>query len=145
MEVVDEVQKFFNLGYINSAHNHTFLALILKMQGAPKVDQFKMIALCNVFFKAITKIVAERLRPMLMDIIHPNQSAFIPQRSISDNIIINHEIMHYMNDKKGKSDFMTIKIDLAKASDRVEWGILNVILRNMGFDEECCKLIDNFI
>lgn len=145
MTVVAEVQKFFNLGHINPVHNHTFLALISKMQGVAKGEQFWSIVLCNVFFKIVTKILAGRLRPVLMDIIHPNQSAFIPQRSISDNIIINHEVMHYMNGKKGKSGFMAIKIDLPKAYDRVEWGTLNVIMRNMGFDEDFCNLIDNCI
>lgn len=50
-----------------------------------------------------------------------------------------------MNGKKGKSGFMAIKIDLPKAYDRVEWGTLNVIMRNMGFDEDFCNLIDNCI
>lgn len=115
------------------------------MQGVAKVEQFWWIVLCKVFFKIVTKILAGRLRPVLMDIIHLNQSAFIPQRSISDNIIIDHELMHYMNGKKGKSEFIAIKIDLAKAYDRVEWGTLNVIMRNIGFDDDFCNMIDNCI
>lgn len=97
------------------------------------MEQFRPSALCNVFFKIITKIIAERLRQVLEDIIHPNQAAFIPHRSIRDNIMINHEVMHYMNLKKGKLGLlMAIKIDLAKAYDRVEWDDLKVITRNMG-------------
>lgn len=53
--------------------------------------------------------------------------------------------MHYINGKKGKSGYMAIKINLAKAYDRVEWGILNIIMRNMDFDDDFCNLIDNCI
>lgn len=70
MELVAEVQKFFNLGQIDPTHNHTFRALILKMLGATKVEQFQPIALYNVFFKIVTKILVGRLRPVVMDIIH---------------------------------------------------------------------------
>lgn len=86
MALVAEVHKFFNLGQIDLSHNHTFRALILKTLGATKVEQFWPIALYNVFFKIVTKILVGRLRPVLMDIIHSNQSTFIPQRLISDNI-----------------------------------------------------------
>lgn len=95
------------------------------------MEQFRPI----VFFKIITKIIAERLRQVLEDIIHPNLAVFIPHRSIWDNIVINHEVMHYMNLKKGKLGLMAIKIDLAKAYDRVEWDDLKVITRNMGFSD----------
>lgn len=62
------------------------------MNGASKVDHYRPIALCNVILKVITKIIAGRLQPLLEDIIHPSQSAFVPHKVIGDNIIINHEI-----------------------------------------------------
>lgn len=86
----EEVQKFFSTGVLNKAHNHTFIALIPKCPSDAKVEQFRPIALCNVFFKIITKIIAGRLRQVLADIIHPNQAAFIPHCSNGDNIVINH-------------------------------------------------------
>lgn len=48
------------------------------MNGASKVDHYRPIALCNVILKVITKIIAGRLQPLLEDIIHPSQSAFVP-------------------------------------------------------------------
>lgn len=122
--VIREIQEFFQHGRIKPAFNHTFLALIPKTQGAARVDQFRPIALCNVTLKLITKIIAGRLRPYLEGIVHPSQAASIPNRAINDNIIINHEIMRFMHKKKGVNGFMAIKIDLAKAYDRVEWEVL---------------------
>lgn len=109
------------------------------------MDQFRPIALCNVILKIITKLLANRLRPLLDQIIHPSQAAFIPNRAIGDNIIINYEVMHYLNRKKGKQGYMAIKIDLAKAYDRVEWGVLAIIFRQLGFQDRFIKLIHECI
>lgn len=139
--VIQEVQDFFVHGRIKPAFNHTFLALIPKVKGAARVDQFRPIALCNVILKLITKVKAGRLRPHLDLLIHPSQAAFIPHRAINDNIIINHEVMRYMNAKKGATGYMAIKIDLAKAYDRVEWAVLRHLMSLMGFEEHFIKLV----
>lgn len=98
--VISVVQRVFTTAVLKGAHNHTFLALIPKSNMASRVDLFRPIALCNVFLKVITKIFANRLWPLLDWIVHPCQSVFIPNRSINDNIIINHEVMHYLKGKK---------------------------------------------
>lgn len=103
--MLKEIQQIFQTGIIKEAHNHTFWALIPKSRSASNVDQFRHIALCNVFFKVITKIIATRLRQFLDIMIHPCQSAFIPHRAINDNIIINHEVMHCLRRKTGKKRF----------------------------------------
>lgn len=74
-------------------------------------------------------------------IIFPNQAAFIPNRSINDNNIIFHEIMHHFNCKKGKLGLIAIKIDLAKAYDCVERSFLCQIMVNHGFDTDFSDLI----
>lgn len=127
------------------AINHTFLALIPKWKSADKVDQFRPIALCNVAYKVVTKILATRLRTVLTQIIHPSQAAFVPNRSIIDNYIINHEIMHYMRTTKGKTGVMAIKIDMAQAYDMVEWTVLRHILQLHGFSDKLCCLVSECI
>lgn len=59
--------------------------------------------------------------------------AFVEGRTINDNNIVSHELMHYLHKIKGKKSFMSIKVDLAKAFDRVEWSLLISILSNLGF------------
>lgn len=119
-DLVYAVQKFFEDGKLSRAINHTFLALIPKQLATAKVEQFRPIALCNIAYKVVTKLLASRLHNALFRIIHPSQVAFIPSRSIIDNCIINHVIMHYLKRKKGKNGLMAIKIDMAKAYDMVE-------------------------
>lgn len=110
------IQHFFRTGSLNS----TFIVLIPKLEGATKVEQFRPIALCNVVLKMITKILSNRLRPLLESLVSSPQAAFVPGQHITDNTILNQELMHFLNGRKGKTAYMALKIDMAKAYDRVE-------------------------
>lgn len=57
---------------------------------------------------------------MLDNIISLSQSAFVPGRHVNENSIICHEIMNHMGNNKGRLGLMALKIDMAKAYDRVE-------------------------
>ena len=59
------------------------------------------------------------MRPILQRIIHPTQSAFIPHRTIHDNILIVHEIMNKFKHFKGKKGYVALKLDMEKAYDRI--------------------------
>jgi hypothetical protein len=73
-----------------------------------------------VIYKIIVKCIANRLKPHLLDYIHPLQQAFIEGRRISNNIIIAQEIMHSFDLSSWKNKAFMLKIDLAKAFDRLE-------------------------
>jgi hypothetical protein len=93
-------------------------------------------------YKLISKVIANRLKHILGDIISPNQSAFVPGRLISDNTILAYEMSHHMRRKrKGKDVYMALKLDMSKAYDRVEWPYLEGIMRRMGFNEDFVRLI----
>ncbi|XP_075492598.1 uncharacterized protein LOC142530663 [Primulina tabacum] len=57
------------------------------------------------------------------------QSAFIPGRLISDNIILSFETLHWIkNRKKGQKGYVALKLAMSKASDRVEWCFLEEMM-----------------
>jgi len=60
------------------------------------------------------------MHPILEKIIDPVQSAFVPKRSIHDNILLTHEIMNKFNKMKGKKAWVALKLDMEKADNRVE-------------------------
>jgi hypothetical protein len=60
--------------------NATFFALIPKEKEANFADKFRPISLCNVIYKIITKILANRLKPILQEIIYPKQGGFVEGR-----------------------------------------------------------------
>ncbi|KAL9668970.1 hypothetical protein QQ045_006511 [Rhodiola kirilowii] len=84
--------------------------------------------------KLITKVLANRLKVVLPEIISQNQSAFIRGRLITDNILIAHELSHSMNRRnKQKTGSMSLKLDMSKAYDRIEWSFLEKMMLSMGF------------
>uniref|UniRef100_A0A803PA42 Reverse transcriptase domain-containing protein n=1 Tax=Cannabis sativa TaxID=3483 RepID=A0A803PA42_CANSA len=94
----------------------------------------------QVFSMATT--IANRLKLVLNSLISPNQSAFLPGRLISDNIIIAQEVAHSIKLKsRGKSGWMAVKLDMAKAFDRVEWPFIVAILRKFQFPHRFIHLI----
>uniref|UniRef100_A0A803QJD1 Reverse transcriptase domain-containing protein n=1 Tax=Cannabis sativa TaxID=3483 RepID=A0A803QJD1_CANSA len=90
----------------------------------------------------ISKVIANRLKGALPDVISNTQSAFLPGRLISDNIMVSYEIMHYLKRKRmGKEGFMALKLDMSKAYDRVGWTFLEAMLVRMGFNNHFVSLI----
>lgn len=119
----------------------TVLVLILKKRDSKTVSDLRPIALCEVFYKIVSKMLSNRLKCILNDIISYNQSAFFPHKHITDNIMVSYEVMHYMNRKtKRKHGFATIKIDIRKDYDQMEWGYLEAILHKMGFADKVVSL-----
>lgn len=83
-EVCNFIKSCFTKCSIPKDLNKTFVALIPKVDKPESLKYFRPISLCNVIYKAITKILVSRLRPFLTKIISPNQSSFIPGRSTMD-------------------------------------------------------------
>ena len=117
--------------------NHTNIVLIPKVKNPEKMSEFRPISLCNVIYKVISKVLANRLKQVLLDIISPTQSAFVPGRLITDNIIVAYEVLHSMYArKKGKTGALALKLDVSKAYDQVEWLFLQGIMQKLGFPEK---------
>lgn len=141
-EVVNMVRDFFLTGELIDGINETNIVLIPKKNNPVVVGDLRPISLCNVLMKVITKVIANRLKELLGRVVSDTQSAFVPGRLISDNIMISYEVMHYLKRKtRGKEGYMAIKLDMSKAYDRIEWDFLKNILLNMGFDDWWVQLV----
>ena len=116
---------FLNSGVAPSKFHETHIVLIPKMKNPEYVTDYTPISLCNVTYKLASKAVANRLKLVLQDIIFENQSALVFERLIIDNVLVAHELMNHINRrKKGKNGEMTLKLDMSKAYNRVEWKCL---------------------
>lgn len=136
------VKDFFQGDSSVHCLNMTEIALIAKVPNPETVTQFRPIALCNFTYKIISKILANRLKPILAQIITLQQSAFIPGRQIQDNILLAHEAFHALKlRKKTKVYEMGLKLDMNKAYDRIEWDFVNEVLLKMGFDQSWVRLV----
>lgn len=142
VEVYKAISHFFNSGFMDEKVNYTHIALIPKKKNLTKVSEFRPISLCNVMYKIVSKTLANRLKIILPNIISSNQSAFIPGRLITDNVLAEYETLHSMHSRMwGKAGYMALKLNLSKAHDRVEWTFLEAVMRSMGFAEKWIGLI----
>jgi hypothetical protein len=121
--------------------NSTTIVMIPKVDNPDKVSQFRPISLCNVVYKVISKMLGARLKNYLSEIISDHQSAFVPGRLISDNILLAYESIHTMKNKKGKKGLCAVKLDMHKAYDRVEWRYLEKIMLKLGFARRWVDMI----
>lgn len=122
--------------------NKTNITLVPKEKQPTKMTEFKPISLSNVAYKLIAKVLANRLKVILLQIITKNQSAFLSKRLITDNVLVAFELMHYLNNKReGKEGFISIKLDMGKAFDRVEWGFVKAIMEKLGFHIKLINIV----
>jgi hypothetical protein len=141
-EVQDMVLNALNNnGRLNDL-NKTFIVLIPKGKNPHSPKDYRPISLCNVIMKIITKVVANRIKSTLPNVIDPEQSAFIQGRLITDNALIAMECFHWMKKKrKGKKGVMALKLDMSKAYDRIEWKFVEKVLSSMGYPSCMVSLI----
>ena len=116
--VTTVVLRALNLGIVPESINTTFITFIPKIKNPKKVFDFRPISLCNVIYKLIAKVVANRLKKFLANFVPDSQSAFLSGRLISDNIPVAFETLYYLKRKtQGKMGFMALKLDVSKAYD----------------------------
>lgn len=100
--------------------NATIITLVPKKSNPTFMRDYRPISCCNLIYKVITKILANRLLLGLDDIVSCNQGAFVPKRSIGENILLAQELVNDYHKNKG-SPRCALKIDLMKAYDSVSW------------------------
>ncbi|KAM2481186.1 hypothetical protein PS1_004717 [Malus domestica] len=132
------LQEPLNPGSLNSTH----IVLVPKVPNPETVTQFRPISLCNYSYKILSKVLANRMKVTLPDLISPTQNAFVAGRQIQDSIGIAHELFHFLKGRKAKGKFeMGIKLDMEKAYDRVEWDFLDAVMEKMGLCNEWRRII----
>jgi hypothetical protein len=141
VEVWEILEDSRATGQVLQALNATFLTLIPKEGQAHHPKQFRPIALCNVIYKLLTKVIARRLKPILPTIISPEQSGYVEGRQIMDNVILAHEVIHSL--QKTKTPGMLLKLDLSKAFDKISWEYMRAMLLAFGFDQSWVTWILN--
>eukprot|EP00253_Pinus_taeda_P003782 PITA_03782 len=101
------------------------------------------IALCNIIYKIVSKVIASRLKPLLPLIISPEQSGYVEGRQITNGIILTHEIIHSL--KQSKKPGMLLKIDLSKAFDSISWDYMQKILKAFGFSPSWIRWVSSLV
>ncbi|XP_074306449.1 uncharacterized protein LOC141641696 [Silene latifolia] len=112
--VVRQVLRILNGAPMPGNMNLTHTVLIPKMKAPDKMVDFRPISLCNVLYKIVSKVLANRLKLFLGDIVSENQNVFTHGRIITDNILLAFEMFHYMKNSMDDSIYF-VKANEAEA------------------------------
>lgn len=105
--------------------NFTHIVLIPKKNNPQRITDFRPISLSNIVSRIFFKVLANRLKMVLPNVISDSQSAFVPGRLIIDNTIMAFEMLHRMrNRRRDKVGHMAMKLDISKSYNIVEWEFL---------------------
>ncbi|KAJ9536697.1 hypothetical protein OSB04_un000082 [Centaurea solstitialis] len=138
------IHNFFYRSHLVGELNHTLLCLLPKSPNASSVSDFRPIACCTVLYKCISKMLVARIKPVLDELVSRTQSAFIPGRKITDNILMAHELVvgYHLHVGQPRCAF---KIDIRKAYDMVSWEFLINMLTGFGFHPALVRWIKEMI
>jgi len=122
---------------------HTFLTLVPKSLTSSSLSDYRPISCCNILYKFITKVLANRLQVVIGELISRNQCAFLEDKSISDCTLFAHELARDF--KKPMGSRLCLKINLKKAFDSVNRDFVLYIMKCMGFPPTWCHWIKELI
>lgn len=142
-EVWQVVEESRELRWMYPGLNATFIALAPKGEDANTPDKYRPIALCNMIYKIVSKVITTRLKKVLPLIISPEQSGYVEGRQITDGIILTHELIQSL--KLTKKPGMLLKLDLSKAFDSLSWAYIQKILIAFGFAHSWVRWILSLI
>ncbi|WRX24225.1 Reverse transcriptase domain - like 10 [Theobroma cacao] len=139
-DLLDAVLDFFQGSPFPRGVTSTTLVLLPKKPNVCHWSEYRPISLCTVLNKIVTKLLANRLSKILPSIISKNQSGFVNGRLISDNILLAQELIGKI-DAKSRGGNVLLKLDMAKAYDRLNWDFLYLMMERFGFNAHWINMI----
>jgi hypothetical protein len=134
-ELKDDIFKFMSEfhenGKLVKGINSTFMTLIPKKDNPSKLNDFRPISLVGCTYKILSKVLANRLKRVMHNIISGVQTAFIQGRQILDGVMIANEVIEEA--KRLNKEVVFLKVDFEKAYDSVDWDFLEFVMRKMNF------------
>lgn len=93
-------------------------------------------------YKIVSKMLVNKLKLVLDDVIYESQSAFVLGRFIAENIMLTFIMSHWPKHKnQGKVGYSALKIDISKSYDKMEWDFLEAMLHKLGFSNRIVDVL----
>eukprot|EP00253_Pinus_taeda_P034448 PITA_34448 len=89
-DILNVVEDFGKNRTVLKAFDTAFISFIQKQDNAMTPDRFRPIALCNLEYKIISKVISNGLKPLLPTLVSREQTGYVEGRQILNNIIQAH-------------------------------------------------------
>ena len=141
--VVRSLNEGFHKGELSTTQKEGVIICIPKGdKSRDLIKNWRPISLLNVVYKIGSACIANRLKVVLPSIISEDQSGFIKDRYLGDNVRIIYDLIEYLN--KNKKPGLLLCLDFEKAFDSLNWGYMFKVLTLFGFGENFTKWIYTF-
>ena len=133
----------FDTGKLSISQRRGVITLIPKPnKDNTLLDNLRPISLLNVDYKILTKVIAKRLEKVLPNIINPDQTGYVKDRYIGENVRLILDIMSYTEENNIPG--VALFLDFRKAFDTIEWDFINNTLKKFGFGPDIQNWIKVF-
>ena len=113
--------------------NKANIILIPKRVEAEEIGDFRPISLIHSIPKLFAKVLANRLRSQMHELVGMNQSAFIKGRELHDNFLLVRQVARKIHARRTPGVF--IKLDISHVFDSLSWPFLFEVMRAKGFGQ----------
>ena len=136
-EIGNDYFEVISSGLANEELTYTqylaVISLLYKKGAREDIKNWRPISLLNIDYKIISKVLAERLKQVLHEIIHPDQRGCVPGRFIGENVRHIDDLLYEI--ENGEKSPLILMLDQEKAFDRVEWDWLFSTMEKFNFGD----------
>ena len=125
------IAEFHANGVFLRGSNTSFIALIPKKRYPQNLNEYRPISLIGCVYKIVAKLLTNRLKKVLPEIIDERQSAFISGRQLLHSVVIANEAVEEA--KRSHKPCLVFKVDYERAYDSISWEFLSYMMKRLGF------------
>ncbi|GKV49617.1 hypothetical protein SLEP1_g56358 [Rubroshorea leprosula] len=133
-DFINFFSEFHRNGKLVRGLNSSFIALIPKKLNVGGLKDYRPISLLGCVYKLLAKVLANRLKSVIAEIVSETQSAFVGGRQLVDSVLVLNEVVDEI--KRKKQPAFVFKADFKKAYDCVDWSFLDWMMERLGFGKK---------